>query len=202
MAPPAINANDQMWLGPDWTLVPYANPHYATKFKSMKNIPRRRGRTNTASNSPSTETSLTSSTRSRHRLMLLRLTSSSSRRSSRPEKNTFTKGHGMFILFRQTLVTALAFAFAVTAGQVRAENSFSTVVIDPGHGGSDPGGISGQIVPGKNGRTRYGIASARAFATSGLAHGDDALHGYFCSTVCAKRDRRRRTRRNLRQHPL
>jgi len=27
-----------MWLGPDWTLVPYANPHYATKFKSMKNI--------------------------------------------------------------------------------------------------------------------------------------------------------------------
>jgi len=81
--------------------------------------------------------------------MLLRLTSSSSRRSSRPEKNTFTKVHGMFILFRQTLVTALAFAFAVTAGQVRAENSFSTVVIDPGHGGSDPGGISGQIVPEK-----------------------------------------------------
>src|SRR5205085_10206046 len=48
------------------------------------------------------------------------------------------------------------FAFAVTAGQVRAENSFSTVVIDPGHGGSDPGhggsdpgGIPGQIVPEK-----------------------------------------------------
>src|SRR6266446_3892491 len=55
---------------------------------------------------------------------------------------------------------------------------------------------------GKNGRTRYGIASAKSFATSGLAHGNDALHGYFCSTVCAKRDRRRRTRRNLRQHPL
>lgn len=53
----------------------------------------------------------------------------------------------MFILFRQTLVTAVA--FAVTAGQVRAENSFSTVVIDPGHGGSDPGGIPGQIVPEK-----------------------------------------------------
>ena len=32
---------------------------------------------------------------------------------------------------------AEAFAFAVTAGQVRAENSFSMVVIDPGHGGSD-----------------------------------------------------------------
>ena len=87
-----------MWLGPDWTLVPYANPHYATKFKPMKN---------------------------------------------------FTKVHGMFILFRQTLVTAVAFAFAVTTGQVRAENSFSTVVIDPGHGGSDPGGIPGQIVPEK-----------------------------------------------------
>src|SRR4029077_8544588 len=55
---------------------------------------------------------------------------------------------------------------------------------------------------GKNGRTRYGIASANAFATSRLAHGNDALHGYFCSTVCAKRDRRRGTRRNLRQHPL
>jgi len=46
----------------------------------------------------------------------------------------------MFILFRQTLVTAVAFASAVTAGQVGAENSFSTVVIDPGHGGSDPDG--------------------------------------------------------------
>src|SRR5438094_6557550 len=81
--------------------------------------------------------------------MLLRLTSSSSRRSSRPGKNTFTKVHGIFILFRQTLVTAVAFTVAVTAGQVRAENSFSTVVIDPGHGGSDPGGIPGQIVPEK-----------------------------------------------------
>ena len=24
--------------GPDWTLVPYANPRYATKFKPTKNI--------------------------------------------------------------------------------------------------------------------------------------------------------------------
>src|SRR5436853_6739116 len=55
----------------------------------------------------------------------------------------------MFLLFRQTLVTAVAFAFAVTAGQIRAENSFSMVVIDPGHGGSDPGGIPGQMVPEK-----------------------------------------------------
>ena len=78
-----------MGPGPDWTLVRYANPHNATKFKPM------------------------------------------------------------FILFRQTLVTAVAFVFAVTAGQVRAENSFSMVVIDPGHGGSDPGGIRGQIVPEK-----------------------------------------------------
>ena len=80
-------------------MVPYANPHYATKFKPTKNIQL----------IPETE----------------------------------------FRLFRQTLVTAVAFAFAVTAGQVRAENSFSTVVIDPGHGGSDPGGIPGQIVPEK-----------------------------------------------------
>src|SRR5260370_3664314 len=55
----------------------------------------------------------------------------------------------MFILFRQPLVTAVRFVFAVTAGQVRAENSFSMVVSDPGHGGSDPGGIRGQIVPEK-----------------------------------------------------
>src|SRR5947199_9249718 len=81
--------------------------------------------------------------------ILLRLTNSSSRRSIWPGKNTFTKVHGIFILFRQTLVTAVAFTFAVTRGQVRAENSFSTVVIDPGHGGSDPGGIPLQIVPEK-----------------------------------------------------
>src|SRR5882762_8421986 len=88
LLPGSINGKDQIRPGPDWTLVRYANPHYATKFKPM------------------------------------------------------------FILFRQTLVTA-AFALAVTAGQVRAENSFSMVVIDPGHGGSDPGGIRGQIVPEK-----------------------------------------------------
>src|SRR5438105_15935020 len=81
--------------------------------------------------------------------MPLRLTSSSSRRSSRPGRNIFNKVHGIFILFRQTLVTAVAYAFAVTAGQVRAENSFSTVVIDPGHAGSDPEGIPGQIAPAK-----------------------------------------------------
>src|SRR5438094_2880338 len=89
LLPRTINCKDQMGPGPDWTLVRYANPHYATKFKPM------------------------------------------------------------FILFRQILVTAVAFVFAVTAGRVRAENSFSTVVIDPGHGGSDPGGIPGQIVPEK-----------------------------------------------------
>jgi hypothetical protein len=27
-----------MGPGPDWTLVPYANPRYATKFKPTKNI--------------------------------------------------------------------------------------------------------------------------------------------------------------------
>ena len=35
------------------------------------------------------------------------------------------------------------------AGQVRAGDSFSTVVIDPGHGGFDRGGIPGQKVPEK-----------------------------------------------------
>jgi N-acetylmuramoyl-L-alanine amidase len=36
-----------------------------------------------------------------------------------------------------------------SSGQVRAASSFSTVVIDPGHGGFDRGGIPGQIVPEK-----------------------------------------------------
>src|SRR6266567_9442646 len=63
-APPSINGKDQMGPGPDWTLVPYANPHYATKFKPMKNI------------------------------QLIALITGG--------KNTFTKVHGMFILFRQT----------------------------------------------------------------------------------------------------
>jgi N-acetylmuramoyl-L-alanine amidase len=43
---------------------------------------------------------------------------------------------------------ALTIAFAA-AGEVRGENSFSTVVIDPGHGGFDRGGIPGQRVPEK-----------------------------------------------------
>ena len=40
-------------------------------------------------------------------------------------------------------------ALALMAGHVKAENSFSTVVIDPGHGGFDLGGIPGQKVPEK-----------------------------------------------------
>jgi N-acetylmuramoyl-L-alanine amidase len=55
----------------------------------------------------------------------------------------------MFFLVRRTLFTAMAIAFAVAAGPVRAGNSFSTVVIDPGHGGFDRGGIPGQRVPEK-----------------------------------------------------
>ena len=43
----------------------------------------------------------------------------------------------------------MALAMALMAGQIRAENSFSTVVIDPGHGGFDQGGIPGQKVPEK-----------------------------------------------------
>src|SRR6266403_4219325 len=55
----------------------------------------------------------------------------------------------MFFLLRRTLFTATVMTFAVTAGQLRAANSFSTVVIDPGHGGFDRGGIRGQRVPEK-----------------------------------------------------
>jgi N-acetylmuramoyl-L-alanine amidase len=38
---------------------------------------------------------------------------------------------------------------STAAGELRGEGSFSTVVIDPGHGGFDRGGIPGQIVPEK-----------------------------------------------------
>jgi N-acetylmuramoyl-L-alanine amidase len=55
----------------------------------------------------------------------------------------------MFFLLRHTLFTAMVMTFAVTAGHLRAANSFSTVVIDPGHGGFDRGGIRGQRVPEK-----------------------------------------------------
>jgi N-acetylmuramoyl-L-alanine amidase len=50
---------------------------------------------------------------------------------------------------RQTFFAAIAIAFFVIAEHARADGSFSTVVIDPGHGGFDRGGIPGQIVPEK-----------------------------------------------------
>jgi N-acetylmuramoyl-L-alanine amidase len=53
----------------------------------------------------------------------------------------------MFLLVRQTLFMLIA--IAAMAGPLRAGNSFSTVVIDPGHGGFDRGGIPGQQVPEK-----------------------------------------------------
>ena len=55
----------------------------------------------------------------------------------------------MFSRLRPTLFAAIILANALTAAHVRAENSFSTVVIDPGHGGFDRGGIPGQKVPEK-----------------------------------------------------
>jgi N-acetylmuramoyl-L-alanine amidase len=55
----------------------------------------------------------------------------------------------MFFLIRQTLFILITIAFAAAARPLRAENSFSTVVIDPGHGGFDQGGIPGQRVPEK-----------------------------------------------------
>src|SRR5580700_7084217 len=54
----------------------------------------------------------------------------------------------MFFVVRQTLFMAVTVVLA-TIGEVRAGNSFSTVVIDPGHGGFDRGGIPGQRVPEK-----------------------------------------------------
>jgi N-acetylmuramoyl-L-alanine amidase len=55
----------------------------------------------------------------------------------------------MFFVVRSTLVTAIAIALAARPEMAQAGNSFSTVVIDPGHGGFDRGGIPGQQVPEK-----------------------------------------------------
>jgi N-acetylmuramoyl-L-alanine amidase len=56
----------------------------------------------------------------------------------------------MFFLLRHNLFRVVTIALATgSLGQVRADSSFSTVVIDPGHGGFDRGGIPGQSVPEK-----------------------------------------------------
>jgi N-acetylmuramoyl-L-alanine amidase len=56
----------------------------------------------------------------------------------------------MFFLLRHNLFKAVIIALMTTmSGEVRAASSFSTVVIDPGHGGFDRGGIPGQSVPEK-----------------------------------------------------
>jgi N-acetylmuramoyl-L-alanine amidase len=51
-------------------------------------------------------------------------------------------------LFVQTFFAAIVIPFIVIA-DTRADVPFSTVVIDPGHGGRDRGGIPSQIVPEK-----------------------------------------------------
>jgi N-acetylmuramoyl-L-alanine amidase len=51
--------------------------------------------------------------------------------------------------FRQTLFAATIVAMPLVAARASAANTFSTVVIDPGHGGFDRGGIPGQKVPEK-----------------------------------------------------
>jgi N-acetylmuramoyl-L-alanine amidase len=55
----------------------------------------------------------------------------------------------MFFVVRYTLLVTITIALATTAEAVQAGNSFSTVVIDAGHGGFDRGGIPGQQVPEK-----------------------------------------------------
>jgi N-acetylmuramoyl-L-alanine amidase len=57
-------------------------------------------------------------------------------------------GNGETLFVRQTFFAAIVIPFIVIA-DARADVSFSTVVIDPGHGGWDRGGIPGEIVPEK-----------------------------------------------------
>lgn len=56
----------------------------------------------------------------------------------------------MFFPLRHNLFRAVIIALmTASSGELRAASSFSTVVIDPGHGGFDRGGIPGQSVPEK-----------------------------------------------------
>src|SRR6266478_2202914 len=57
-------------------------------------------------------------------------------------------GNGGTLFVRQTFFAAIVIPFIVIA-DARADIPFSTVVIDPGHGGWDRGGIPSQIVPEK-----------------------------------------------------
>src|SRR6266853_4119462 len=57
-------------------------------------------------------------------------------------------GNGGTLFVRQTFFAAIVIPFIVIA-DARADVPFSTVVIDPGHGGWDRGGIPSQIVPEK-----------------------------------------------------
>ena len=68
---------------------------------------------------------------------------------TRPKKSISIRAHQMFLV-RQIFFAAMVIALvSIAARELRAESSFSTVVIDPGHGGFDRGGIPGQIVPEK-----------------------------------------------------
>ena len=57
-------------------------------------------------------------------------------------------GNGGTLFVRQTVFAAIVIPFIVIA-DARADVPFSRVVIDPGHGGWDRGGIPSQIVPEK-----------------------------------------------------
>ena len=104
----------------------------------------------------------------------------------------------MVFLLRHTLFRAVTIALAMAAaGEIRAESSFSTVVIDPGHGGFDRGGIPGQQVPEKMVALDTALRLQKLLQTSGIAHRYDAVHRCFCSAVCAERDRQFGARRSL-----
>src|SRR5437667_10535349 len=57
-------------------------------------------------------------------------------------------GNGGTLFVRQTFFAAIVIPFIVIA-DARADVPFSTVVIDPGHGGGDRGGIPSQSAPEK-----------------------------------------------------
>jgi N-acetylmuramoyl-L-alanine amidase len=74
----------------------------------------------------------------------------------------------MLFVIRSTLFAAITIALTAAIGVVQAGNSFSTVVIDPGHGGFDRGGIPGQRVPEKTVALDTALRLERILQRAGL----------------------------------
>jgi N-acetylmuramoyl-L-alanine amidase len=68
------------------------------------------------------------------------------------------------------------FAVAALAATASAQTRYTTIVIDPGHGGFDRGGIPGQRVPEKIMTLDVSLRLKTAFGKGRLQGNHDAKH--------------------------